>query len=97
MFCIWYNYFTFRFLLFHFQTQKYYLTVVEIDPPNSVSIFLQIPMYVLITAGEVMFSVTGLEFAYSQVHTYIVSYHSGFMLFCFCFCLCTEVPRQCWN
>ena len=31
------------------------------------SIFLQIPMYVLITAGEIMFSITGLEFAYSQV------------------------------
>ena len=29
--------------------------------------FLQVPMYVLITAGEVMFSITGLEFAYSQV------------------------------
>lgn len=41
--------------------------MIEIDPPNSVSIFLQVPMYVLITAGEVMFSVTGLEFAYSQV------------------------------
>ena len=40
--------------------------VVEIDPPNTVSLFLQIPMYILITAGEVMFSITGLEFAYSQ-------------------------------
>jgi len=49
--------------------------VVTVDPPNSVSIFLQIPMYVLITAGEVMFSVTGLEFAYSQV--------------CTCTCTCT--------
>lgn len=28
---------------------------------------LQIPMYVLITAGEIMFSITGLDFAYSQV------------------------------
>ncbi|KAH9363225.1 hypothetical protein HPB48_002416 [Haemaphysalis longicornis] len=28
--------------------------------------FYQIPQYVLITAGEVMFSVTGLEFSYSQ-------------------------------
>ena len=35
--------------------------------PNSVHIALQIPMYVLITAGEIMFSVTGLDFAYSQV------------------------------
>ena len=42
------------------------MTVVEVDPPNSVSLFLQLPMYVLITAGEVMFAITGLVFAYSQ-------------------------------
>uniref|UniRef100_A0A3B3Y6Q1 Solute carrier family 15 member 1a n=1 Tax=Poecilia mexicana TaxID=48701 RepID=A0A3B3Y6Q1_9TELE len=34
--------------------------------PNSVHMALQIPQYFLITAGEVMFSVTGLEFSYSQ-------------------------------
>nr|XP_046238771.1 solute carrier family 15 member 1-like [Scatophagus argus]XP_046238772.1 solute carrier family 15 member 1-like [Scatophagus argus]XP_046238773.1 solute carrier family 15 member 1-like [Scatophagus argus]XP_046238774.1 solute carrier family 15 member 1-like [Scatophagus argus]XP_046238775.1 solute carrier family 15 member 1-like [Scatophagus argus]XP_046238776.1 solute carrier family 15 member 1-like [Scatophagus argus] len=34
--------------------------------PNSVSMALQIPQYFLITAGEVVFSVTGLEFSYSQ-------------------------------
>ena len=45
---------------------QYRVMVVEIDPPTSVSLFLQIPMYCLITAGEVMFSITGLEFAYSQ-------------------------------
>nr|XP_057937878.1 solute carrier family 15 member 2 isoform X3 [Doryrhamphus excisus] len=33
---------------------------------NNVHIAWQIPQYVLITAGEVMFSVTGLEFSYSQ-------------------------------
>ncbi len=43
--------------------------MIEVDPPNSVSIFLQVPMYILITAGEVMFSITGLEFAYSQVYS----------------------------
>ena len=47
--------------------EQYKVTGVEIDEPNSVSIFLQVPMYVAITAGEVMFCVTGLEFAYSQV------------------------------
>ena len=47
--------------------EQYKVTGVEIDEPNSVSIFLQVPMYVVITAGEVMFSITGLEFAYSQV------------------------------
>lgn len=34
---------------------------------NNVHIAWQIPQYVLITAGEVMFSITGLEFSYSQV------------------------------
>ena len=43
------------------------MTLAEDVPPDSVTIFWQVPMYVLITAGEVMFSITGLEFAYSQV------------------------------
>ncbi|XP_016055413.1 PREDICTED: solute carrier family 15 member 2 [Miniopterus natalensis] len=35
-------------------------------PANKISIAWQLPQYVLVTAGEVMFSVTGLEFSYSQ-------------------------------
>ncbi|XP_076316744.1 solute carrier family 15 member 1-like [Tachypleus tridentatus] len=38
-------------------------TVVE---PNDVSMFLQFPQYLIITTGEIMFSITGLEFSYSQ-------------------------------
>lgn len=34
---------------------------------NDVHIAWQIPQYVLLTMGEVMFSITGLEFSYSQV------------------------------
>ncbi|KAK8772457.1 hypothetical protein V5799_024297 [Amblyomma americanum] len=41
-------------------------SVHETLRPNSLSMFYQVPQYVLITAGEVMFSVTGLEFSYSQ-------------------------------
>ncbi|XP_026097829.1 solute carrier family 15 member 2-like [Carassius auratus] len=33
---------------------------------NNIHIAWQIPQYVFITAGEVMFSITGLEFSYSQ-------------------------------
>uniref|UniRef100_A0A8C6LLM3 Solute carrier family 15 member 2 n=1 Tax=Nothobranchius furzeri TaxID=105023 RepID=A0A8C6LLM3_NOTFU len=36
---------------------------------NNVHIAWQIPQYVLLTAGEVMFSITGLEFSYSQAPT----------------------------
>ncbi|XP_070693731.1 solute carrier family 15 member 1 [Pempheris klunzingeri] len=42
------------------------ITVIENIKPNSVHMALQIPQYFFITAGEVMFSVTGLEFSYSQ-------------------------------
>ncbi|XP_026870556.2 solute carrier family 15 member 1 [Electrophorus electricus] len=43
-------------------------SVVQLEDikPNSVHMALQIPQYFLITAGEVVFSVTGLEFSYSQ-------------------------------
>ncbi|KAG7271407.1 hypothetical protein CRUP_031219 [Coryphaenoides rupestris] len=42
------------------------IAVAEDIKPNSVHMALQIPQYFLITAGEVVFSVTGLEFSYSQ-------------------------------
>ncbi|XP_006879682.1 PREDICTED: solute carrier family 15 member 1 [Elephantulus edwardii] len=35
-------------------------------PSNTVNMALQIPQYFLLTCGEVVFSVTGLEFSYSQ-------------------------------
>nr|AEX92274.1 oligopeptide transporter PEPT1 [Fundulus heteroclitus macrolepidotus] len=42
------------------------VTEVENIGPNTVHMALQIPQYFFITVGEVMFSVTGLEFSYSQ-------------------------------
>lgn len=35
--------------------------------PNTVHMAWQIPQYFLLTCAEVLFSVTGLEFSYSQV------------------------------
>ncbi|NWW78690.1 S15A1 protein, partial [Climacteris rufus] len=35
-------------------------------PPSTVHMAWQIPQYFLLTCGEIMFSVTGLEFSYSQ-------------------------------
>lgn len=34
--------------------------------PNTVPLLYQIPQYVVITMGEILFSISGLHFAYSQ-------------------------------
>lgn len=41
--------------------------VMEDVKANNVHIAWQIPQYALMTMGEVLFSITGLEFSYSQV------------------------------
>uniref|UniRef100_A0A8R1J180 Uncharacterized protein n=1 Tax=Caenorhabditis japonica TaxID=281687 RepID=A0A8R1J180_CAEJA len=48
---------------------------------NDVSILWQIPQYVIITAGEVLFSVTGLEFAYSEASPQLKSVVQALWLF----------------
>jgi len=37
-----------------------------LTPSNTVHIFWQIPQYILLTMGEIMFSITGLAFAFTQ-------------------------------
>ena len=34
---------------------------------NDISLWYQFPQYIIITAGEILFSITGLSFAYTQV------------------------------
>ncbi|GAB0094456.1 peptide transporter family 1 [Sergentomyia squamirostris] len=40
--------------------------LLEISEPNSMSMLWIAPQYIVLTLGEVMYSVTGLEFSYSQ-------------------------------
>ncbi|XP_016980162.1 peptide transporter family 1 [Drosophila rhopaloa] len=44
----------------------YHYNMLEVVAPSAVSILWQLPQIVVMTAAEVMFSVTGLEFSYSQ-------------------------------
>ncbi|KAJ8737124.1 hypothetical protein PYW07_000395 [Mythimna separata] len=47
----------------------YHANDVMITPANSIHILWLIPQYVVMTMGEVMFSVTGLEFSFTQAPT----------------------------
>ncbi|XP_046824212.1 peptide transporter family 1 isoform X1 [Vespa crabro] len=42
------------------------LSINTVTPPNSMHLFWLLPQYIVITMAEVMFSVTGLEFAFTQ-------------------------------
>jgi len=52
----------------------------RLDPPLTVSVWLQVVPYVLITIAEVMVSITGLEFAYTQAPRRMKSTVMGFWL-----------------
>ncbi|XP_060774015.1 solute carrier family 15 member 1-like [Neoarius graeffei] len=54
---------------------------IEDIKPNTIPMAWQIPQYFLMTCGEVMFSITGLEFSYSQAPTNMKSVlQAGWML-----------------
>lgn len=42
------------------------INIYTIVKPNTINILWQLPQFFIITVGEVLFSVTGLEFSYSQ-------------------------------
>lgn len=42
------------------------LSINTVTPPNSMHLFWLLPQYIVITMAEVLFSVTGLEFAFTQ-------------------------------
>ena len=43
---------------------------VIITQPNSLSMLWQLPQYVIITAAEIMLSITVLAFAFAEVKTF---------------------------
>ena len=50
--------------------------VEEVTVPNTIHIFWLLPQYIVLTAGEVLFSITSLAFAFTQV-----IFHPIFRLF----------------
>lgn len=56
------------------------MTVHTITAPPSVHVLWQIPQYVIVTAGEIMFSVTGLEFSFTQAPSSMKSVLQAFWL-----------------
>ena len=42
------------------------LMVHQVTPENTLSMFWQLPQYVIMTAGEILFSISTMEFCYTQ-------------------------------
>ncbi|XP_046977127.1 peptide transporter family 1-like isoform X1 [Vanessa cardui] len=53
-------------IVYEARNGSYMAEAVLITPPNSVHILWLVPQYVVMTMGEVMFSVTGLQFSFTQ-------------------------------
>lgn len=63
-----------------YNSTQFDTSMYEDAPGTTVSRLLQIPQYVVLTASEVMFSVTGLGFAYSQAPASMKSVLQSFWL-----------------
>ncbi|EFA80788.1 Peptide transporter PepT1 [Heterostelium album PN500] len=53
---------------------------IDKEPVGTVSVFLQLPQYVLLTCAEILISITSLEFAYSQAPATMKSIIMSFYL-----------------
>ncbi|GFV50146.1 hypothetical protein TNCV_87791 [Trichonephila clavipes] len=62
-------------------TKMSLVSVVTTVTPTSISILWQIPQIIIITIGEIMFSITGLAFSYSQAPLYLKSVVQAAWLF----------------
>lgn len=55
--------------------------LIEITPPNSVHILWQIPQYVCLSVGDIMFSITGSSFTYAEAPASMTTVMQAFWLF----------------
>ncbi|KAH8415424.1 hypothetical protein KR222_011144, partial [Zaprionus bogoriensis] len=62
------------------EDEGYASRMFQVTDPNSMSMLWLVPQYVVMTLGEVMFSVTGLEFSYSQAPPSLKSLLQAFWL-----------------
>ena len=42
------------------------MTILQVTPENTLSMFWQLPQYVIMTAGEILFSISTMEFCFTQ-------------------------------
>jgi len=56
----------FTILLYEVSGSTYVAELHVITTPNTMHMLWLVPQYVIMTLGEVMYSVTGLQFSYSQ-------------------------------
>ncbi|XP_067635789.1 solute carrier family 15 member 1-like [Eurosta solidaginis] len=66
-------------------SSTYHIQVVTVTEPNSVSIFRLIPQYVVMSLGQVTFTVTGTEFSYTEAPVSMKTVLQGFWLLTRCF------------
>lgn len=72
-------------LLLQHTQNKVIGNLVNLVPPNQVHMLWQLPQFIVITGAEIMFSITGLEFAFTQAPESMKSVLSSAWLLCVAF------------